>query len=178
MSSLKVVKKSKILKIRYERIRETARRRAEYWQRLQHASASATWKISDHLSISACEHHGNIDPFSAQVLPPSRACSRARRSVARAQDERVPSPSMLPTASRRLYQLGHHLNLSPVVAASSSNLSFIRKMATTAVTMPESSAAVTPLPPLPVLNFDVSPIPKNPLGEGRWIKTAGCLIIG
>lgn len=27
-------------------------------------------------------------------------------------------------------------------------------------------------------DFEVSPIPKNPLGEGAWIKTAGCLIIG
>ncbi|KAF8843534.1 Molybdopterin binding protein [Paxillus ammoniavirescens] len=28
------------------------------------------------------------------------------------------------------------------------------------------------------LNFTLSPIPKNPLGEGRYIKTAGALIIG
>ena len=27
-------------------------------------------------------------------------------------------------------------------------------------------------------NFPLSEIPKNPLGEGKFIKTAGCLIIG
>lgn len=27
-------------------------------------------------------------------------------------------------------------------------------------------------------NFPLSEIPKNPLGEGKYIKTAGCLIIG
>ncbi|KAL5514752.1 hypothetical protein ACEPAG_2068 [Sanghuangporus baumii] len=27
-------------------------------------------------------------------------------------------------------------------------------------------------------NFEVSPIPPNPLGEGKWIKTAACLVIG
>ena len=29
-----------------------------------------------------------------------------------------------------------------------------------------------------VYNFPLSEIPKNPLGEGNYIKTAGCLIIG
>ncbi|KAG1772484.1 MoaB/Mog domain-containing protein [Suillus placidus] len=33
-------------------------------------------------------------------------------------------------------------------------------------------------PPAPVVNFPNSPIPKNPLGEGRYIKTAAALIIG
>lgn len=41
-------------------------------------------------------------------------------------------------------------------------------------TMPPS------LEPLKLSDFDfpVSPVPENPLGEGRYIKTAGCLIIG
>ena len=29
-----------------------------------------------------------------------------------------------------------------------------------------------------VYDFEVSPVPVNPLGEGKWIKTAACLIIG
>jgi len=41
-----------------------------------------------------------------------------------------------------------------------------------------SSEATRPPVQLPTLNFEVSPVPKNPLGEGRWIKTAACLIIG
>ncbi|KAI9513507.1 MoaB/Mog domain-containing protein [Russula earlei] len=28
------------------------------------------------------------------------------------------------------------------------------------------------------IRFELSPIPPNPLGEGRWIKTAGALIVG
>ncbi|KAA1471936.1 Molybdopterin binding protein [Dentipellis sp. KUC8613] len=32
--------------------------------------------------------------------------------------------------------------------------------------------------PLPEFNFELSPIPKNPLGEGRYIKTAAALMIG
>ncbi|KAG2124797.1 MoaB/Mog domain-containing protein [Suillus clintonianus] len=36
----------------------------------------------------------------------------------------------------------------------------------------------SPKPSAPVINFPNSPIPKNPLGEGRYIKTAAALIIG
>ncbi|OAX37631.1 Molybdopterin binding protein [Rhizopogon vinicolor AM-OR11-026] len=35
-----------------------------------------------------------------------------------------------------------------------------------------------PNPPAPAIDFPVSQIPNNPLGEGRYIKTAGALIIG
>ncbi|KAG1743808.1 putative molybdopterin binding domain-containing protein [Suillus lakei] len=41
-----------------------------------------------------------------------------------------------------------------------------------------SSPPPPPKPPAPVVNFPNSPIPKNPLGEGRYIKTAAALIIG
>lgn len=33
-------------------------------------------------------------------------------------------------------------------------------------------------PPASDNRFELSPIPPNPLGEGRWIKTAAALIIG
>jgi len=33
-------------------------------------------------------------------------------------------------------------------------------------------------PPASDMHFDLSPIPPNPLGEGRWIKTAAALVIG
>jgi len=33
-------------------------------------------------------------------------------------------------------------------------------------------------PPSSDILFDLSPVPPNPLGEGRWIKTAGALVIG
>jgi len=35
-----------------------------------------------------------------------------------------------------------------------------------------------PKPPAPAVDFPVSQIPHNPLGEGRYIKTAAALIIG
>ncbi|KIM40241.1 hypothetical protein M413DRAFT_446414 [Hebeloma cylindrosporum] len=44
-----------------------------------------------------------------------------------------------------------------------------------------SSATVhtsTPSPPPPKVTFEVSPVPPNPLGEGRYIRTAAALIIG
>ncbi|KAH8112272.1 MoaB/Mog domain-containing protein [Phellopilus nigrolimitatus] len=45
-------------------------------------------------------------------------------------------------------------------------------MATTQASAGPSAAAQS------TVGFDVSPVPANPLGEGRWIKTAACLIIG
>ncbi|KAH9990244.1 Molybdopterin binding protein [Russula compacta] len=33
-------------------------------------------------------------------------------------------------------------------------------------------------PPSSDIRFELSPVPPNPLGEGRWIKTAGALVIG
>ncbi|KXN89745.1 hypothetical protein AN958_05285 [Leucoagaricus sp. SymC.cos] len=35
-----------------------------------------------------------------------------------------------------------------------------------------------PVPPPPSITFPISPIPKNPLGEGKHIRTAAALIIG
>lgn len=36
-----------------------------------------------------------------------------------------------------------------------------------------SSSAAAEMP-----KFERSPVPKNPLGEGKYVSTAGCLIIG
>ncbi len=33
-------------------------------------------------------------------------------------------------------------------------------------------------PPASDMRFELSPVPPNPLGEGRWIKTAAALVIG
>jgi hypothetical protein len=33
-------------------------------------------------------------------------------------------------------------------------------------------------PPATDIHFELSPVPPNPLGEGRWIKTAAALVIG
>ncbi len=46
---------------------------------------------------------------------------------------------------------------------------------------PSQSAGAGPTPgaqDLPPVTFPVSPVPKNPLGEGRYIKTAAALMIG
>jgi hypothetical protein len=39
----------------------------------------------------------------------------------------------------------------------------------------ETFGSKTDLPPV---KFEKSPVPKNPLGEGNYVKTAGCIIIG
>ncbi|KAH7928809.1 Molybdopterin binding protein [Leucogyrophana mollusca] len=44
--------------------------------------------------------------------------------------------------------------------------------------VPPADVQPTPTPVFKDFNFSVSPIPKNPLGEGRHIKTAAALIIG
>lgn len=51
-------------------------------------------------------------------------------------------------------------------------------------TAPFSSASLKAMvatattPRLTELSFPISPVPKNPLGEGNYIKTAAALIIG
>ncbi|KAF8262320.1 Molybdopterin binding protein [Lactarius quietus] len=47
-----------------------------------------------------------------------------------------------------------------------------RNSSTAAPKVPTSAFASTRI------RFELSPLPSNPLGEGRWIKTAGALIIG
>lgn len=51
-------------------------------------------------------------------------------------------------------------------------------MSPSAVVASQAESQPSPKPPAPVMNFPNSPIPKNPLGEGRYIKTAAALIIG
>ncbi|KAG2748728.1 Molybdopterin binding protein [Suillus brevipes Sb2] len=51
-------------------------------------------------------------------------------------------------------------------------------MSRSAVVASQAESQPSPKPPAPVMNFPNSPIPKNPLGEGRYIKTAAALIIG
>ncbi|PSR76937.1 hypothetical protein PHLCEN_2v8133 [Hermanssonia centrifuga] len=41
-----------------------------------------------------------------------------------------------------------------------------------------AAAPITPVQEPPKYNFPISEVPKNPLGEGRYIKTAAALIIG
>jgi molybdenum cofactor synthesis domain-containing protein len=44
--------------------------------------------------------------------------------------------------------------------------------------MATSSVASAEKPKLDLPKFDRSPVPANPLGEGKFVSTAGCLIIG
>ena len=42
----------------------------------------------------------------------------------------------------------------------------------------KTMVAVTTAPRLTELTFPLTPVPKNPLGEGKYIRTAAALIIG
>jgi len=42
----------------------------------------------------------------------------------------------------------------------------------------KTMVAVTTAPRLTELSFPITPVPKNPLGEGKYIRTAAALIIG
>jgi len=44
--------------------------------------------------------------------------------------------------------------------------------------MSTTTTAPDPVPSPPPITFPKSPIPKNPLGEGKFIRTAAALIIG
>jgi hypothetical protein len=53
------------------------------------------------------------------------------------------------------------------------------KLHARSVSSPPISPSLQPPPLQPTsYNFPLSPIPRNPLGEGRYIKTAAALIIG
>ncbi|KAI0267359.1 Molybdopterin binding protein [Gloeopeniophorella convolvens] len=74
---------------------------------------------------------------------------------------------MLPTARtcHRLLSLSRHL---PTV----------RTMSTPTPSSAAAAAPTTTAAPPADVHFELSPVPPNPLGEGRWIKTAGALMIG
>jgi len=43
---------------------------------------------------------------------------------------------------------------------------------------PKTMVVATTVPRLTELSFPVTPVPRNPLGEGKYIRTAAALIIG
>lgn len=105
---------------------------------------------------NASVHGRSVGP-GVFVLAPPCACRR----------------SMLSQTRTRLFQVARHLSTRP---ARSSIIS--RTMSSSSASSSSESQPQQPPVQLPSLNFEVSPVPKNPLGEGRWIKTAACLIIG
>lgn len=78
----------------------------------------------------------------------------------------------------RLFALQRHL-------ARPARISSLRSQIRMSSSSHEPAPAAEPVstkdatrPEPPKFNFPVSEIPKNPLGEGRYIKSAACLIIG
>ncbi|EPQ51811.1 Molybdopterin binding protein [Gloeophyllum trabeum ATCC 11539] len=81
-------------------------------------------------------------------------------------------------ASRLLcLTLSHHI---PCRTAFTGRLAVTasRTMSTTPDKPQTMATAGSSQPATEEWNFEVTPVPKNPLGEGKYIKTAGCLIIG
>ncbi|KAI0299384.1 MoaB/Mog domain-containing protein [Multifurca ochricompacta] len=77
-------------------------------------------------------------------------------------------PSTLRT-SYRLFVLSRHF---PSFATMSNKTGSSRAVADT------PTSTTTSVPFSSGIDFELSPVPPNPLGKGRWIKTAGALIIG
>lgn len=73
--------------------------------------------------------------------------------------------SSSPIPSSRLSSIASHLLRSPS--------SQLLPRAGSAATMSSSAPANVEMP-----RFERSPVPRNPLGEGNYVSTAGCLIIG
>ncbi|KAF8967935.1 MoaB/Mog domain-containing protein [Flammula alnicola] len=85
---------------------------------------------------------------------------------------------LLPTPHSRIL---HTASLSTVSRALKINCAraMSNNSGPTSPNAASSSAAITSsTPPQPQVMFPVSPIPPNPLGEGKYIKTAAALIIG
>jgi hypothetical protein len=74
-------------------------------------------------------------------------------------------------STSRLLSLSAHF-VRPV--STPTTRSVHRRMSST----PPPSPSPTPIIPGKDYDFPLSPVPKNPLGEGRYIKTAAALIIG
>ena len=86
-------------------------------------------------------------------------------------------------AGARLLLLSRHISRSSFVPT------FVSPLLARAMSTDENQATGASAPrvqvtpgsdqePKRVYNFPVSEIPKNPLGEGRYIRTAAALIIG
>jgi hypothetical protein len=84
-----------------------------------------------------------------------------------------PSRSACVNPLMTLYRIGHNLLLffrrSPILLR--------RITISSAVGVGARNTAVF-RPPATDMRFELSPVPPNPLGEGRWIKTAAALVIG
>ena len=80
------------------------------------------------------------------------------------------NPPMPPNPSPRLFSLSNHI-VRPRSFTPFHHRSFV-----------SDPPNLPPNPPNivlnPGINFPVSPIPSNPLGEGKYIKSAAALIIG
>lgn len=89
-------------------------------------------------------------------------------------------------AGARLLSLSRHLAHAPASGRLAPHrFAALRVMSTvqneTGAAAPAATDAAKAAPgqePKVVYNFPVSEVPKNPLGEGRYIKTAAALIIG
>ena len=89
-------------------------------------------------------------------------------------------------ASARLVSLSRHFSRSVSASNGGSQLPpntnpRLSRVMSFSKDEPEGSAAVKPEPPQAPeveFNFPLSEIPKNPLGEGKFIRTAAALIIG
>ncbi|KAL4253362.1 Molybdopterin binding protein [Abortiporus biennis] len=81
---------------------------------------------------------------------------------------------MQPRATARLFALSRQLNRRPILSVCLRT----RTMSSTNANTLSAEPTATESKPEPVYNFPLSDIPRNPLGEGNFIKTAACLIIG
>ncbi|KAI5121913.1 hypothetical protein M0805_000242 [Coniferiporia weirii] len=76
----------------------------------------------------------------------------------------------MPSALTRLQPVARHLYGARTRNASAAGVRAF-------MSSPQVSAGTSAQTPV-TYNFALSPVPPNPLGEGKWIKTAACLIIG
>ena len=94
---------------------------------------------------------------------------------------------MHPRAPARLLSLFRHFSRSASVSSGNSGSGShthttvnprLSRVMSFSKDEPEAGPTQEPTKPPPEFNFPLSEIPKNPLGEGRFIRTAAALIIG
>ena len=147
-------------------------------------SESQVWPAGDQLisTLASYLYACMLSPALRTLVPPLRSCflleTRGRQQLARLATSSLKLKLHSRVYSHQVHCVHHRAPYSYA------RLEYTKRTMSTAPAkdVPAEPAAPTPGPPkdqeLPKMNFPVSPMPENPLGEGQYIKTAAALIIG
>jgi hypothetical protein len=79
---------------------------------------------------------------------------------------------------KRLLRKGVILRIPPPLINSTHGPRNFSSLTAALPSATSNTMVVVATPRLTELNFPITPVPKNPLGDGKYIRTAAALIIG